>query len=610
MAELIRTSLEDGGLDIVLAPDEAGGAALARPDLRAALLRALIDLPHGPSFVLIRGALPSALAGPDLPQAQDDVAPTVADLCVAIESCSVPVAVLIEGLASGRAAEFCLAAHCRLALPGARLCFSALPIGRLPGAGATLRLPRLIGAEQALRLMRGGLPVAAAEALALGLVDQVIEAQSPEARLAAARAALRDLSATSPGSQRSGVLRDGGLRDGRAFLRAVAAARAALAEGPAPLMAETALVDCVEAALLLPVEQGLSFAATRGAEVARSSEAAALTHIYRAELRAARVPAGLSAFEPATVRHLGLSGANLSLAGVVLTALTRGLSVTVCDADRAALVRFLETVAARQEAAVRAGQMTEAQRDADWARLAPGVEATALAEADLILAMPDAGLPVVARTVPVLLTGRGALPAGAFRLVLTGRAAELALPAASPGAVALTAWVFLRRMGLHVVLTGQQMPAGIAGRLAAAGAQALRAMLAMGLSPDALRSALAGFGQPLPDMPAPETANPPRQMPAEEIVHRWLGALANEGARLLQSGLTSQPGDIDLVAVAGLGFPRRQGGPMHQADQRGVLILRRDLAQWQADAPIWAPVGALDALVSLGRGFAGAIRTE
>jgi len=46
------------------------------------------------------------------------------------------------------------------------------------------------------------------------------------------------------------------------------------------------------------------------------------------------------------------------------------------------------------------------------------------------------------------------------------------------------------------------------------------------------------------------------------------------------------------------------------ADQRGVMILRRDLKRWGEEAEVWQPVPALDALVSVGRGFAASIRRE
>ena len=61
------------------------------------------------------------------------------------------------------------------------LCASAkfgLPevnLGLLPGAGGTQRLPRVVGVEKTLAMVTSGVPIGAAEAFELGLVDQLVE---------------------------------------------------------------------------------------------------------------------------------------------------------------------------------------------------------------------------------------------------------------------------------------------------------------------------------------------------------------------------------------------------------------------------------------------------
>ncbi|WP_394777883.1 3-hydroxyacyl-CoA dehydrogenase NAD-binding domain-containing protein [Undibacterium sp.] len=56
----------------------------------------------------------------------------------------------------------------------------------------------------------------------------------------------------------------------------------------------------------------------------------------------------------------------------------------------------------------------------------------------------------------------------------------------------------------------------------------------------------------------------------EEIIERCLFPLMNEGAKILEEGISYRPGDIDLVWVNGYGFPDYRGGPMHMADQTGL----------------------------------------
>lgn len=61
-----------------------------------------------------------------------------------------------------------------------------------------------------------------------------------------------------------------------------------------------------------------------------------------------------------------------------------------------------------------------------------------------------------------------------------------------------------------------------------------------------------------------------RPIGEQEIVERCIYALIVEGARILEEGIASRSGDIDVVWVNGYGFPRYRGGPMHYADTIGV----------------------------------------
>jgi enoyl-CoA hydratase len=85
-----------------------------------------------------------------------------------------PVVAAITGYALGGGMEVALAADFRVAGERARLGQPEILLGIIPGAGGTQRLPRLIGPAKAKDLVFSGRMVAAAEALELGLVDQVV----------------------------------------------------------------------------------------------------------------------------------------------------------------------------------------------------------------------------------------------------------------------------------------------------------------------------------------------------------------------------------------------------------------------------------------------------
>jgi enoyl-CoA hydratase len=92
-----------------------------------------------------------------------------------IENCGKPVIACINGFALGGGCELALACTLRIAGTNARLGQPEVKIGIIPGYGGTQRLPRLIGKGAALKMILTGEAINAAEALRLGLVDEVVE---------------------------------------------------------------------------------------------------------------------------------------------------------------------------------------------------------------------------------------------------------------------------------------------------------------------------------------------------------------------------------------------------------------------------------------------------
>jgi enoyl-CoA hydratase/carnithine racemase len=87
-----------------------------------------------------------------------------------------PTIAAITGYALGGGCELALACDFRVAAEDAQLGQPEVLLGLIPGAGGTQRLPRLIGPAKAKDLIFSGRFVAAPEALAIGLVDEVVPA--------------------------------------------------------------------------------------------------------------------------------------------------------------------------------------------------------------------------------------------------------------------------------------------------------------------------------------------------------------------------------------------------------------------------------------------------
>ena len=99
----------------------------------------------------------------------------------------------------------------------------------------------------------------------------------------------------------------------------------------------------------------------------------------------------------------------------------------------------------------------------------------------------------------------------------------------------------------------------------------------------------------------------PRKISDDEIVHRLVYALVNEGAKIVEEGIAMRASDIDMVYLTGYGFPLHRGGPMNYADTVGLFnvvgAMKRFAANPLDDAGFWTPAPLLAKLAAEGRSF-------
>ncbi len=89
----------------------------------------------------------------------------------------------LDGLAIGGGAELAVACDWRIASPDARVHFVHARLGIAPGWGGTGRLVRLLGRNNALRVLTGGRPLSRGEAMTIGLIDHCCDGSAVEAAL-------------------------------------------------------------------------------------------------------------------------------------------------------------------------------------------------------------------------------------------------------------------------------------------------------------------------------------------------------------------------------------------------------------------------------------------
>lgn len=99
----------------------------------------------------------------------------------------IPSVALVNGYAFGGGCELAMACSFRIALPQAKFGLPEIKLGLVPGYGGTQRLPRLVGQGRALEMVMTGRTVGAEEALAIGLVNRIVQPPGLEAAFAFAR---------------------------------------------------------------------------------------------------------------------------------------------------------------------------------------------------------------------------------------------------------------------------------------------------------------------------------------------------------------------------------------------------------------------------------------
>ncbi|MGR3436613.1 MAG: enoyl-CoA hydratase-related protein [Shimia sp.] len=453
-------------------------------EVRAGLMRAVRALTEDATLdgAVLTGAGRTFPAGSDVRDLGGAGEPTLADLCRSIEDAPKPVVAAIHGQALGAGCELALACHGRVMAHDAQMGLPDIGLGLVPGAGGTQRLPRLVGAEAALRMLLTGRSVAADAARRSGLVEAVAP---PDGLQAAALQHLAQL-----GGPRPTRARREGFADALAYRRAVQAARTARADDP--ILAVAQAIACIEAAPLLPFEAGLTFEAEAFATCRDGDQAAALRHAFLAERRAFAPPPGSADLAP--FRHVAMVGGGPIAAGIAARALEAGLRVTVlepgADASLRARKRIMSLVHRLAERAKRPA--AEAAAQIGRLTMTKDVGATALADAFLLAGPPPGPVPrgaLVLTLGPDRADGVGRMTA--FPPSHLVAPVELAVPPEAAGRAAR----FATQLGLRPLLTGTG-PLAIGPTLTEALRQVSLDLVMEGADPYALDAALRGWGLP------------------------------------------------------------------------------------------------------------------
>ncbi|WP_290751135.1 3-hydroxyacyl-CoA dehydrogenase NAD-binding domain-containing protein [Amaricoccus sp.] len=476
--------------------------------VRAGLVAALAETEADADVraVVLACAGRTFVAGADIAElGRPPVEPHLPDVILAIEGATKPWVAAIHGSALGGGLELALACRWRVADAAARLGLPEVSLGLIPGAGGTVRLPRLIAPVEALAMIAGGKPVGALRAAELGLVDEVAEGDLVGAAVAFAEGALaRDLPAPLAARPPLG--------EADADFEAAAAVTLAKARGQA---APVEAVAAVRDALTLDFTAALAAERRRFLALRDGPQSKALRHVFAAERGGGRRPTG--PLLPTDV--IGVVGGGTMGAGIATACLLAGREVVLVERDDEALARGMASVRGNLDGSLKRGVLDAAGHAAALARLTGATDYAALGRADLVIeavfedlevkAAVFAALDAATRPEAILATNTSYLdvdriaamvrdpgrvvglhffaPAHVMKLV------EVVRPAAVRPEVFETATAFARSLGKTPVESGV-CDGFIGNRILTRYRQAMDILLLEGALPWEVDAAMEGFG--------------------------------------------------------------------------------------------------------------------
>jgi 3-hydroxyacyl-CoA dehydrogenase len=306
--------------------------------------------------------------------------PSLIDLNAQIEAIRKPVVAAIFGTALGGGLEITLACHFRIAVPATRLGLPEIKLGLIPGAGGTQRLPRLIGMPKAMAMILSGDPIAAKDALVLGLVDEIFEGDPMAAGVAFARRAIAEKRPLTRVRDLEDKLRD--LRARPDKFSEIAAAHVKRARG---LHAPTAALEALRWTLDVPIGEALDLERKKFMELRAGDQSKAQRHIFFAEREAAKVPGLTKDVKARDIKQVAVIGAGTMGGGISMSFANAGIPVTIVETAEDALKRGLAVIEKNYKTSVARGALSDDDVTKRMTLLKGTTDIAAIKDADLVI---------------------------------------------------------------------------------------------------------------------------------------------------------------------------------------------------------------------------------
>jgi len=298
-----------------------------------------------------------------------------------MEASNKPIIAAINGTAFGGGLEVALCCDYRIAAATAPVGLPEVKLGLLPGAGGTQRLPRLIGAELAVKAIVSGDPIFAPEAFEMGIIDKIAEGNIVEAGIAYAQEIVAAGSVT-----RKIRDMDEKIAADRGNTTLFKEARQRLEKTRRNQFAPEQILKCIQAAVNADTfDEGMEIERKLFAECMEDPQREALIHIFFAERAANKIP-GLTKDVPLIDINKGsVIGSGTMGGGIAMCFANAGIPVRLHDNDADNLARGLKVIEGNYARTVSRGRLSQEEMDKRMSLIIPTENFDDLGDGDVVI---------------------------------------------------------------------------------------------------------------------------------------------------------------------------------------------------------------------------------
>ena len=322
------------------------------------------------------------IAGADISEfGKEPKGPSLFEVQDVMENSPKPIIAAIHGTALGGGLEVALTCHYRIAVKSAKCGLPEVNLGLLPGAGGTQRLPRLVGVEQALKMVTSGLHLPAEQCLKYGLIDRLVD--DSELLNESVSFAKEIISENRP------------LKKVRDINEKVEAAkgndeifknfRKSIERRTRGFLAPEYNIQCIEAAVNKSFDEGIKVVRDLFIKLISGNQSAAQRYFFFAQRQVAKIPDIPKDTELLNIKKVGIIGAGTMGGGIAMNFANVGIPVTLVEQNQERLDRGIGIIRKNYENTASKGRITLEEVEKRMQCITGNISIDSLSDTDLII---------------------------------------------------------------------------------------------------------------------------------------------------------------------------------------------------------------------------------